>query len=953
MQDSIVVKGARQHNLKNISITIPRNQLVVVTGLSGSGKSSLVFDTIYAEGQRRYVESLSAYARQFLGVMEKPDVDLIEGLSPAISIDQKSGSHNPRSTVGTVTEIYDYLRVLFARIGTPHCPTCSIPLKAQNPQDIVKEVQKLPNNSKILLLAPLIRDRKGTHEAAFKLAKKRGFVRVRVNGDLYDLDAIPDLDKNKRHSIEIVVDRLVIEDSLNPVRISDSVEACLKLGEGLMFVILLPEQKGGEEKTLVFSERFACPQCEFSFGSVEPRMFSFNSPQGACVTCHGLGTLLTVDPDLIVPNARLSLSEGAIIPWSRSDTSNSWYGKMLKALSQKYKFSLDEPIKDLGKEVINILLYGDKEGTTISTSYVSMTGNEREYDFTYEGVIPNLERRYRETNSDYVRKEIEKFMRIRTCTSCFGKRLKSEILAITVQNNSISDITDWSVEELKTWLLAAEKAFTPTEAIIAESLLKEIRTRLSFLETVGLTYLTLSRAANTLSGGESQRIRLATQIGSKLTGVLYVLDEPSIGLHPRDNEKLISTLKDLQKIGNTIIVVEHDRDMMLAADYLIDIGPGAGEHGGNVVSAGLPKDVVNDPNSPTGQYLSGKKEISLPNKRKTFDPAKHKKLLIKKATHHNLKNIDVTIPLQRFVCLTGVSGSGKSTLLNKILFPALAAHLYKSKNEVGKHGGIEGLQHLDKVINIDQSPIGRTPRSNPATYTGVFNYIRKVFSSLPEANTRGYREGHFSFNVKGGRCETCKGDGLIKIEMHFLPDVYVTCEDCHGDRYRKEILDIRYKGKHISEVLNMTVEEALEFFNNVPNIKSRLQKLHDVGLSYIKLGQSAPTLSGGEAQRVKLSSELSRRPTGKTLYIFDEPTTGLHFDDIKKLLGVLFQLVETGNSVVVIEHNMEVIKCADHIIDLGPEGGDKGGNIVAEGSPETVAKTKGSYTGRFLKELLK
>lgn len=958
MTKFLVVKGAREHNLKNISLNIPRDQLVVVTGLSGSGKSSLVFDTIYAEGQRRYVESLSSYARQFLGLMEKPDVDSIEGLSPAISIDQKSRTHNPRSTVGTVTEIYDYLRLLFARIGIPHCPQCNKEIKRQSVQDIVEHIQKIPKNTKFMLLAPIILDRKGSHEVPLKNIKKKGFVRVRIDKEIYDINEIPELDKNKKHTIEIVVDRLVMDDSLSKIRLTESVEAALKHSEGIIH-ILIPAN-GTVRRTdelIVFSEHFACDTCGFSFSEIEPRNFSFNSPHGACPKCTGLGSKLEVDPKLVIPNPRLTLAEGAIIPWSRTDTSYSWYGKMLKAVSEKYGFSLDTPVGELSKKNLDTILYGDTDANYLTTSYQSASGTQRDYDFVYEGVIPNLERRHRETTSDYVRTEIEKFMRIRPCPACEGKRLKKEILSITIDDKNIIDLTDLPVENSKQWFEALSAKLSPSHRTIAEPIVKEIITRINFLIRVGLAYLTLSRSAQTLSGGESQRIRLATQIGSNLVGVLYVLDEPSIGLHPKDNHKLIDTLRELQKAGNSVIVVEHDKDMMQAADYVIDLGPGAGDHGGKIIFAGTYQDILTAPDCLTGDYLSGRKKIPLPPKRRAVPPyqtsaEKNLWLVIKGARHNNLKNIDVHIPLQRLVCVTGVSGSGKSSLVNEILYPVLSQKFYRSKMDPGVHDEILGIKHLDKIIDIDQSPIGRTPRSNPATYTGVFNYIRKVYTRLPDAKMRGYKEGRFSFNVKGGRCENCHGDGEIKIEMHFLPDVYVKCEVCQGRRYNHEVLDIKYKGKNIADVLQMTVEEAMEFFAHIPNIKQKLQTLNDVGLGYIKLGQSAPTLSGGEAQRVKLATELSKRPTGRTLYLLDEPTTGLHFEDVKKLLNVLLRLVDAGNSVVVIEHNMEVIKCADYIIDLGPEGGDKGGQVVAAGSPESIAQSQRSFTGEFLKKIL-
>lgn len=973
MSDHIVVQGAREHNLKNIHIKIPRDKLVIFTGLSGSGKSTLVFDTIYAEGQRRYVESLSAYARQFLGLMEKPDVDRIDGLSPAISIDQKTGTHNPRSTVGTVTEIYDYLRLLFARAGVPHCPHCGIEIKRQTVQDVVDHTMKIPGGTKVIILSPVVRDRKGTHDVVLKTIKKKGFVRVRINKDIYDITEVPPLDKNKKHTIEIVVDRLVMDESLERQRVTESVETALRFGEGIMHLLLLEDGKDRRsDELLVFSEHFACTECGFSLPEIEPRMFSFNNPHGACPTCTGLGTQLIVDADLVIPNDRLSLSEGAIMPWSRTDTSYSWYGKMLKAVADRYGFSLDAPVKTLHADHLKLILYGDTNKEFLTTTYTSASGARREHDFVYEGVIPNLERRHRETNSDYVRSEIEKYMRVQPCPTCEGRRLKHEVLGITVNERNIADVSDSAIDDLLTWINSLPKVLGENEKLIAAPIVKEITARATFLVQVGLSYLTLARSAQSLSGGEAQRIRLATQIGSNLVGVLYVLDEPSIGLHPRDNSRLIKTLRNLQQLGNSVLVVEHDQEMMEEADHIVDLGPGAGEHGGNVVFEGTYDEILTAEGTLTGDYLSGRKSIPLPKKRRPVasfsSPEKEKKstkattskaaakqhnwLVIQGAQANNLKKIDVPIPLQRFVCVTGVSGSGKSTLINEILYPVLAQRFYRSKLKPGKHDEILGLEHLDKVIDIDQSPIGRTPRSNPATYTGVFNYIRKLYAQLPESKMRGYSEGRFSFNVKGGRCEHCQGDGVIKIEMHFLPDVYVTCEVCNGKRYNREVLEIKYKGKSIADVLAMTVEEAANFFKSIPNIKRRLDTLDQVGLSYVKLGQPAPTLSGGEAQRVKLATELSKRPTGKTLYILDEPTTGLHFEDVKKLLSVLLKLVEAGNSVLVIEHNLEVIKCADYLIDLGPEGGDKGGEIVATGSPEEVMRTKRSYTGAFLKKIL-
>ena len=941
MQDKIVVRGARVHNLKNINVEIPRNKLVVITGLSGSGKSSLAFDTIYAEGQRKYVESLSAYARQFLGLMDKPDVDQIEGLSPAISIDQKTASHNPRSTVGTVTEIYDYLRLLFARVGTPHCPVCGKVIKGRSLTQMVDQIQEYPKDTKITLLAPVITDKKGENTALLIETKKSGYSKVRLDGKIMSIDdaIATKLEKNKKHTIDVVVDRITIDPG-DRTRVADSLETAVDLGDGVVIL-----QKEGQSKDIFLSQKFSCPDGHVDMAELHPRNFSFNSPHGACSACTGLGTKLEVDPDLVIPNKRLTLAEGAIRPWSKTTSRLTWYGRILQALADEYKFSLDKPVKDLPEKAINAILYGSgKDRITVEADTEKFSGD---YTTTFEGVVHNLMRRYKETDSDYMRKEIEQYMRVKTCPVCKGARLKPEILAVIVGGSSIVDVSKSSIEE-------AEKFFrllklTEREEKIANQILKEILARLKFLLDVGLNYLTLDRTADTLSGGEAQRIRLATQIGSGLTGVLYILDEPSIGLHQRDNERLLKTLKALRDLGNTVIVVEHDEDTILQADYVIDIGPGAGKHGGEVVFAGTPAQLKKDTKSSTGRYLSGIDTIDTPKLRKRGNG---KSLSIIGAAEFNLQNIDVEIPLGKFVCLTGVSGSGKSTLLNEILAKALLAHFYNAKDLPGKHTKILGVENIDKIINIDQSPIGRTPRSNPATYTGVFTYIRDLFAATPEARMRGYKAGRFSFNVKGGRCETCAGDGMIKIEMHFLRDVYVPCDECKGKRYNKEALDIHFKGKTISDVLEMTVDEANIFFRNIPLLYRKLEVLSEVGLGYIALGQSATTLSGGEAQRIKLATELSRASTGRTLYILDEPTTGLHYDDVKRLLNVLSRLVDKGNSIIVIEHNLHVIKSADWIVDLGPEGGDKGGLVVAEGTPEEVAMVKKSYTGQYLKQSL-
>ena len=941
MQNEIFIKGARENNLKNIDVAIPRDKLVVMTGLSGSGKSSLAFDTIYAEGQRRYVESLSSYARMFLGQMDKPDVDYIDGLSPAISIDQKTTSKNPRSTVGTVTEIYDYLRLLWARIGVPHCPKCGKEIRQQTIDQIVDQVLSLPEGTRIQILAPVIRGRKGEHAKIFEDARRSGYVRVRCDGHLYELSEEIALEKNKKHNIEIVVDRLIVRPDLGQ-RLTDSIETASSLTGGLVVVNLVRE-----EQDLSFSQNYACEDCGISIEELTPRMFSFNNPFGACPTCTGLGMQLKADPVLMVPDERLSILDGAIAVsgWGniRSDGVSRMY---FEALSKKYGFSLRTPWKDLPRTVKDVILYGTG-GEKLTLEYDQPRGKGTLYQ-PFEGVANNVERRFRETQSDSSKKELEELMAECPCPDCRGRRLRPEALAVTVGGMDIWQITERPVGEELAFFNGL--TLTGNQKIIAQQILREIRSRLDFLQSVGLGYLTLSRSSGTLSGGESQRIRLATQIGSSLMGVLYILDEPSIGLHQRDNDKLLGTLKHLRDLGNTLIVVEHDEDTMRAADYLIDIGPGAGSHGGEVVSAGTPEEVMADPNSLTGQYLSGKKRIEVPSVRRKGNG---KFLTVRGARENNLRNIDVTVPLGTFTCVTGVSGSGKSSLVNEILYKKLGVELNRMKAHPGKHDRIEGLEHLDKVINIDQSPIGRTPRSNPATYTNLFNDIRDLFASTPEAKSRGYGPGRFSFNTRGGRCEACSGDGVLKIEMHFLADVYVPCEVCHGKRYNRETLEVRYKGKSIADVLEMTAEEAAVFFAPLPKIADRLRTLCDVGLGYVKLGQSSTTLSGGEAQRVKLATELSKRSTGRTIYILDEPTTGLHTDDVKKLLEVLQRLVDEGNTVLVIEHNLDVIKCADYLIDLGPEGGSGGGTVVATGTPEEVAGIEASYTGQYLKKVLK
>ena len=941
MQNFIEIKGARENNLKNIDLTNPRDKLVVLTGLSGSGKSSLAFDTIYAEGQRRYVESLSSYARMFLGQMEKPDVDYIDGLSPAISIDQKTTSKNPRSTVGTVTEIYDYLRLLWARVGTPHCPICGKEIKQQTIDQIIDQVLALPEATRIQVMAPVIRGKKGEHAKIFEDARRSGYVRCRVDGIAYDLSEEIKLEKNKKHNIEIVVDRLVIREDIAR-RLTDSVEVASNLAGGLVVINVV-----GEDRDILFSQNYACEDCGVSIEELTPRMFSFNNPFGACPTCTGLGSQLKVDPDLIIPNKNLSILEGAITASGWNNIKSDGISRMyFDALAKKYRFKLDTPVKDLPKEVLDVILYGTK-GEELTLHYDQPRGKGTLHQ-AFEGICNNLERRYKETQSDAVRKELEDCMSQSPCPTCHGRRLRRESLAVTVGGIDIDTFCHKSVTEALDFMEHLE--LTETQQMIAAQILKEIKNRLGFLRSVGLQYLTLSRSAASLSGGESQRIRLATQIGSSLMGVLYILDEPSIGLHQRDNDKLLKTLQDLRDLGNTLLVVEHDEDTMRAADYIVDVGPGAGVHGGEIVAAGTPEEVMNTPGSITGDYLSGRRKIPVPEHRRESN-GKHLKIF--GARENNLRGVDVDIPLGTFTCVTGVSGSGKSSLVNEILYKKLGADLNRVKVRPGKHDRIEGEEYLDKVIDIDQSPIGRTPRSNPATYTGLFNDIRELFASTQDAKTRGYGPGRFSFNTRGGRCEACQGDGLLKIEMHFLPDIYVPCEVCKGRRYNRETLEVRYKGKNIYEVLEMTVDEALPFFENLPKIYNRLKTLEEVGLGYVKLGQASTTLSGGEAQRVKLATELSKRSTGKTIYILDEPTTGLHSYDVQRLIDVLQKLVDAGNTIVVIEHNLDVIKTADHIIDLGPEGGDGGGTIVCTGTPEEVAACPGSYTGQYLARMLK
>ncbi len=940
MQDHIYVKGARENNLKNVDVTIPRDKLVVLTGLSGSGKSSLAFDTIYAEGQRRYVESLSSYARMFLGQMEKPDVDYIDGLSPAISIDQKTTSKNPRSTVGTVTEIYDYLRLLWARVGTPHCPICGKEIKQQTIDQIIDQVLELPEATRIQVMAPVIRGKKGEHAKVFEDARRSGYVRCRVDGITYDLSEEIRLEKNKKHSIEIVVDRLVIRDDIAR-RLTDSVEIASGLSGGLVVINVV-----GEDRDILFSQNYACEDCGVSIEELTPRMFSFNNPFGACPTCTGLGSQLKVDPDLVIPNKNLSILEGAITASGWSNIKSDGISRMyFDALSKKYRFKLDTPVKDLSKEVMDVILYGTR-GEELTLHYDQPRGKGTLHQ-PFEGICNNLERRYKETQSDAMRRELEDCMSECPCPTCQGRRLRKESLAVTVGGLDIDTFCHKSVTQALDFVDHLE--LSETQMMIAERILKEIKNRLGFLQSVGLQYLTLSRGAGSLSGGESQRIRLATQIGSSLMGVLYILDEPSIGLHQRDNDMLLKTMQDLRDLGNTLLVVEHDEDTMRAADYIIDVGPGAGVHGGEIVAAGTPEEVMNTPGSITGDYLSGRRKIPVPKERRTGN-GKHLKVI--GAAENNLHHIDVDFPLGTFICVTGVSGSGKSSLINEILYKKLGADLNRVKVRPGKHDRIEGEEFLDKVIDIDQSPIGRTPRSNPATYTGLFNDIRELFASTQDAKARGYGPGRFSFNTRGGRCEACQGDGLLKIEMHFLPDIYVPCEVCKGKRYNRETLEVHYKGKNIYEVLEMTVDEALPFFENLPRIYNRLKTLEEVGLGYVKLGQASTTLSGGEAQRVKLATELSKRSTGKTIYILDEPTTGLHSYDVQRLIDVLQKLVDAGNTVVVIEHNLDVIKTADYIIDLGPEGGDGGGTIVCTGTPEEVAQCERSYTGKYLKRML-
>lgn len=935
----IKIRGANENNLKNIDVDIPRNELVVLTGLSGSGKSSLAFDTIYAEGQRRYMESLSSYARQFLGQMEKPDVESIEGLSPAISIDQKSTNHNPRSTVGTVTEIYDYFRLLYARVGIPHCPKCGREIAKQSVDQMVDQIMALPERTKIQLLAPVVRGRKGTHAKLFERAKKSGYVRVRVDGNMYELSEEIILDKNIKHNIEIIVDRLVVKPGIEK-RLTDSVENVLELAEGLLVVDVI------DGESLNFSQSFSCPVCEISIDEIEPRSFSFNNPFGACPECFGLGYKMEFSEELMIPDPSLSINQGAIavLGWQSCTDKSSFTRAILDALCKEYHFDLDTPFEEYPKEIHDLLIYGT-DGKEVKVYYKGQRG-EGIYPVAFEGLIKNVERRYRETGSQTMKAEYETFMNITPCSACKGQRLKPGALAVTVGDKNISEVTTLSIERLQKFL--DELQLTETQQLIGNQILKEIKARISFLMDVGLDYLTLARATGTLSGGEAQRIRLATQIGSGLVGVAYILDEPSIGLHQRDNDKLLATLKHLRDLGNSLIVVEHDEDTMLAADYIVDIGPGAGEHGGQVVAVGNAQEIMKNPNSVTGAYLSGKIRIPVPTERKK--PTGYLKVV--GAQENNLKNIDVKFPLGVMTCVTGVSGSGKSSLVNQILYKRLARDLNRARTIPGKHKRIEGLEQVDKVINIDQSPIGRTPRSNPATYTGVFDLIRDLFAGTPDAKARGYKKGRFSFNVKGGRCEACAGDGILKIEMHFLPDVYVPCEVCGGKRYNRETLEVRYKGKNIYDVLNMTVEEAVDFFENVPSIRRKMETLRDVGLSYIRLGQPSTELSGGEAQRIKLATELSKRSTGKTVYILDEPTTGLHFADVHKLTEILRRLSGDGNTVIVIEHNLDVIKTADYIIDIGPEGGDRGGTVVASGTPEEVAKNPDSYTGKYIASIL-
>jgi excinuclease ABC subunit A len=966
----IRVIGAREHNLKNISVEIPRDKLVVITGLSGSGKSSLAFDTIFAEGQRRYVESLSAYARQFLGQMDKPDVDTIEGLSPAVSIDQKGTSHNPRSTVGTVTEVYDYLRLLYARVGIPHCPICGREVVKQSAQEIVDAIQSLPQDSRILVLAPVVRGRKGTYQAVFEEIRKAGFVRARVDGEVHSLDDEISLDRYKIHTIEAVVDRLVISQDGNAedrksaeTRLTDSVETALKFGDGYVTINLLPSSSAlltgdGESKDqkndMHFSEHLACPEHGVSLPEIEPRTFSFNTPHGACPDCQGLGSKLEIDPDLLIPDKEVPLNEGAIVAmeWSGPREEGGYYWQSLEAAARQYKIDLNKPVSELPQEKLEIVLYGT-HGKEVSMSYRNTNGNEFKFNRAFEGVIGNLERRYRETNSEYIRNKISEFMSDRPCPTCNGQRLRPEALAVTVDQINIVEVTHWPVVRTLEWIKRMAGPKTPLntrQQVIAERILKEIRSRLGFLVDVGLDYLTLNRSAGSLSGGEAQRIRLATQIGSRLVGVLYVLDEPSIGLHPRDNGRLLSTLRGLRDLGNTVLVVEHDDETIRTADWIIDLGPAAGEHGGEIVAEGLPQTIIEHPTSLTGAYLSGRKQVPIPEKRRTGN-GKH--LTVIGARANNLQDLRVNIPLGKLVCITGVSGSGKSTLMVDVLYRALAQKLHGARTQAGEYERIEGVEHIDKIINIDQSPIGRTPRSNPGTYTSLFDEMRKLFAELPESKVRGYKPGRFSFNVHGGRCEACQGQGQLRIEMQFLPDVYVPCDVCHGSRFNRETLQVRFKDYNIADVLDLTVEQALEEFNAFPSMVSKLQTLTEVGLGYIRIGQPAPTLSGGEAQRVKLAKELSRRSTGRTLYVLDEPSVGLHAADVHKLIEVLQRLVDAGNSVLIIEHNPDIVKTADWIIDLGPEGGDRGGTLVAEGTPEEICGAAQSYTGQFLNKYLK
>ena len=951
--DKIVVRGAREHNLKNITVEMPRDRLIVITGLSGSGKSSLAFDTIYAEGQRRYVESLSAYARQFLGQMEKPDVDQIDGLSPAISIDQKGASRNPRSTVGTVTEIYDYLRLLFARIGRMHCPICGREISRQTVEQIVDQLYDLPDGTRLMLLAPLVRDRKGEHEKLLAGAKEAGFVRVRVDGELRDLDEEISLDKKYKHSIEVVVDRLVVrrtdDDGMprpDASRMADSIETALRLSDGLLLVNL-PDAPQKEQDRL-YSERYACPEHGGSFEEPAPRNFSFNSPHGACPDCTGLGSRLEIDPDLVVPDESRTLAEGAVLPWRRMVVTESWSAKILEAVAERYGFPMDVPFAQLSPEAKRIVLHGN-HGERVEVRYRARNGNIHTFRTSFEGAVPNLQRRYRETGSEMIKTEIERYMTTKPCPTCGGMRLKPESLSVTVAGRNVIETTRLSVTDALAWYRQLPDLLSERENTIARQVLKEIRGRLGFLVDVGLDYLTLDRASGTLSGGEAQRIRLATQIGSSLMGVLYILDEPSIGLHQRDNDRLIATLERLRDLGNTLVVVEHDEETIRSADWVIDIGPGAGEHGGELIHSGPLDELLRNEASITAAYLRGDRSVPVPRRRRK---GSGRFLTVRGAAENNLRDVDVAFPLGRFVAVTGVSGSGKSSLVTQILYPALAARIWGARDRPGKHRSMEGIEELDKVIEIDQSPIGRTPRSNPATYTGLWTPLRELLAAVPEARLRGYKPGRFSFNVKGGRCEACEGAGIVQIEMHFLPDVYVACEVCKGKRYNRETLEIHYKGHNVAEILEMTVDEALDFFSAVPSIANKLQTLHDVGMGYIHLGQPATTLSGGEAQRVKLATELAKRATGRTFYILDEPTTGLHFDDVARLLSVLGRLADTGNTVVVIEHNLDVIKSADWVIDLGPEGGDNGGDLVAAGTPEQVARIRSSHTGRYLRQAL-